>query len=83
MSNIGLAKQSINLQAYQLGAYVQSRLGLCLGTIPALHQQYFRSGSWDVYQHALQTIEYDMLYGEKYVFGGADGYIPTDLSREE
>lgn len=82
-SNIGLAKQNVNLQAYQLGAYVQSRLGLCLGTIPALHQQYFRSGSREDYQHALQTIEYDMLYGEKYVFGGADGYAPTDLAREE
>ncbi len=81
-SNIGLAKQSIDLQAYQLGAYVQSRLGLCLGPIPALHQRYFRSGSPDDYQHALQTLEYDMLYGEKYIFDGSDGYIPTDLSRK-
>ncbi len=81
-SNIGLVKQDLDLQAYQLGAYVQSRLGLCLGTITALHQQYARSGDLEAYQYALQTIEYDMLYGEKYVFGGEDVYSPTDLERD-
>lgn len=80
-SNIGLAKQNVDLQAYQLGAYVQARLGLSLGPVTALHQQYMRSGGQEEYMAALQTLEYDMLYGEKYIFGGEDIYLPTDLSR--
>lgn len=82
-SNIGLAKQNVDLQAYQLGAYVQARLGLSLGPIPALHQQYMLSGGREEYMAALQTLEYDMLYGEKYIFGGEDIYLPTDLSRND
>ncbi len=81
-SNFGLEKQDVDLQAYQLGAYVQQRLGLCLGVISALHCEYEFDSENEQYQYALQTIEYDMLYGEKYIFGGKDRYLPTDLERE-
>lgn len=78
-SNFGLEKQDMDLQAYQLGAYVQQRLELCLGTVTALHQEYGWNSEDAVYQEALQTIEYDMLYGEQYVFDQKDRYFPTNL----
>ncbi len=78
-SNFGLEKQDLDLQAYQLGAYVQSRLGLCLGSISALHQQYRWDAENEDYQNALQTIEYDMLYGEKFIFDQANPYFPKNL----
>ena len=80
-SNFGLEKQDVDLQAYQLGAYVQQRLGLCLGVISALHCEYEFDSENEQYQYALQTIEYDMLYGEKYIFGGKDRYLPTGRLR--
>lgn len=78
-SNFGLEKQDLDLQAYQLGAYVQQRLDLCLGTVTALHQEYGWDSDHEAYQEALQTIEYDMLYGEKYIFDQQERYAPTSL----
>ncbi len=78
-SNFGLEKQDRDLQAYQLGAYVQQRLDLCLGTVSALHQEYGWDSECEDYQQALQTIEYDMLYGENYIFDQQERYLPTNL----
>ena len=63
-----------DLEAYQLSAYVLSRLGINNGTITKLHQNYYAN---DDYQRALEMLQYDMLYGESY--GSEDKYISPDM----
>lgn len=78
-SNFYMKRQNRDLQAYQLGAYVQQRLECCLGTVSALHQSYGWDSRSERYQQALQTVEYDLLYGERYLYGGEERYLPTQL----
>ncbi|MCI8638426.1 MAG: sulfatase-like hydrolase/transferase [Coprococcus sp.] len=65
--NIGLEKQDRNIPAYQLMADVMERLGLHSGTVFNYHQQ--RRKTKD-YLLDLELLQYDILYGEQYVYGG-------------
>lgn len=71
-----LIKSDRDLNSYQLSAYVMERLGIDSGVLSKLHQRY--SGESD-YQNALELLQYDMLYGEKYIYGGKDPYTATDI----
>ncbi len=76
--NMGLPVEDRDLDAYQLSAYVLGRLGLSGGVLSRYHQQ--RQDQTN-YEEGLELLEYDMLYGEKYCFGGAekDPYAPSTL----
>ena len=74
--NLGLAKEDQNLAAYQLSAAVLDRLGIADGIFNAYHQQCAEELS---YRSGLQTLQYDMLYGQRYAWNGSTPYAPTDL----
>ena len=74
--NIGLAKKDQDLAAYQLSASVLERLGISGGILNAYHQQ---CAGEKTYRDGLQTLQYDMLYGQRYAWGGASPYAPTDM----
>ena len=74
--NMGLEKQDENLAAYQIGAEVLDRLGTHDGNIIRYHQT---RRSTRNYQTDLETLQYDILYGEQYVYGGESPYEPTDM----
>ncbi len=80
-SNMRLEKIDRDLSAYQLGAYVEGRLGLSLGTLEALHQKYSYDANSAEYLSAIELLEYDMLYGNRYAYGEQGPYAPTQLSR--
>lgn len=69
--NIGLERQKKNLCAYQAMAEVMSRIGIHEGVMFRFHQTLQNS---PLYQIDMQTLMYDMLYGEKYVYGGENPY---------
>ena len=74
--NMGLKKKDKNLAAYQIGAEVLKRLGLYDGTLVRYHE----SERGDrFYQSNLEVMQYDMLYGEQYVYNGTNPFAPTDL----
>ena len=75
-SNTGLTAPNRSLEAYQLSAYVQKLLGMQSGLFPRLHQQL---AGKDDYQHALEMLQYDYLYGGREAFSGVDPYLPTHL----
>jgi len=75
-SNFGLEKQDRDLQAYQLCAYVQQRLGMDSGALTKLHQQFATRGD---YQQMLEMLQYDMLYGEQTVYRYVTKPQPTVL----
>lgn len=74
--NIGLEQKDENLAAYQLSSKVLSKLGYSNGILTKYHQLYKDAVNYLPY---LGMLEYDMLYGEHYVYGGVDRYEPSNL----
>ena len=75
-SNFELEAEDEDLYAYQLSAHVLELLGMETGHLTKLHQR--DSDAYD-YLQELELLEYDMLYGERLVWGGENPYEPTDL----
>ncbi|SCY39501.1 LTA synthase family protein [Alkaliphilus peptidifermentans] len=76
-SNYGLQGDNQDLDAYQLSAQVLSYAGINNGYLTKLHQNY--AHQWD-YQERLVALQYDMLYGNYYLYGGEPGYAPKSLT---
>ncbi len=77
-SNYGLRGYNKDLMAYQLGAEALRLLGYEGGVLTKLHQSREEMDEAS-YQRRLELAEYDMLYGERSVWGGENPYAPTDL----
>lgn len=75
-SNFQMEKVNVDLNAYQLNAYVLERLGLDNGVLTKFHQRYI--GEPD-YQEELELLQYDMLYGARNVYGGINPFIEKPL----
>ena len=65
----------------KLGAYVMQRMGINEGIMFRYHQKYFKeqNANESAYLDSMAVIEYDMLYGDKEVFGGENPYQPKNL----
>lgn len=77
--NIGLEKQDMDITSYQLAAEVFDRLGIHEGTIFNFHQERYEDEDQSKYQSDFYTLQYDMLYGDRYVYGGENPYDATDI----
>ncbi len=74
--NMGLKKQDKNLAAYQMAAEVMDRVGIHEGNVFRFHQA--RKNTQN-YQVDLEMLQYDILYGERYVYGGKTPYEKTAM----
>ena len=74
--NFGLKKKNENLAAYQMAAEVMDRVGIHEGTIFRYHQARRNTKN---YQVDLETLQYDLLYGERYSYGGESPYQRTRM----
>lgn len=74
-NNYGLKEKDQDLKAYELYPEVLDQLGIHTGVITQYHQQADRSS--DTYQTDLKALEYDLLYGENYIY---DGEVPFTAS---
>ncbi len=75
-NNMGLALDDIDLEAYQLSAYVLKSLGISGGIMSRYHQKMAGRADYDA---GLQLLEYDTLYGDFYCYGGTNPYTSSDL----
>lgn len=75
-SNMDLNIADRDLCAYQLSAQVLQSLGMDGGILTRYHQK--MQGKTG-YQEGLRLLEYDMLYGEDYCYGGVSPYTASDL----
>lgn len=75
-SNMRLPEEDEDLSAYQLYSKVLEDLGMSPGLITRYHQQ-----MWDTedYREGLNLLEYDMLNGDYYCYGGENPFEATDL----
>ena len=69
--NFDLPKKDENLAAYQIAAEVMDRIGIHEGNIFRYHQA---RRSTRNYQVDLETLQYDLLYGKRYCYGGTSPY---------
>ena len=67
--NTGLQKEDRNIPSYQIMADVFDRLDIHAGTIFNYHQTRRQTKH---YLSDLELLQYDILYGEQYVYGGKE-----------
>ena len=65
-----------DLKAYQLSATVLGRLGIGEGILNRFHETQQGKSSYLI---DLKALQYDMLYGKKYVYDGTIPYEKTDM----
>lgn len=75
-SNYPMKKVDKDMYSYQVAADVFERLGYDMGVMNKYHQEHKES---QTYKQDMKKIEYDMLYGKKYVFNTENPYTPTNL----
>ena len=75
-SNFKMKEKDKNLAAYQMVAEVFNRLGIHEGTVFNYHQT--RKGTRN-YQLDLQSLQYDILYGDLYVYNRENPFEATKL----
>lgn len=78
-NNFGLEKQDKNMASYQLLADMLNDLGLHEGTMFTFHQKRYRYDDEAEYLKAMELLQYDILYGDHYVYGGGNPYPASDL----
>jgi hypothetical protein len=69
--NIGLPREKKDICAYQAVAEMFNHMDLHEGTMFRFHQT---MQDKELYQLDLQTLQYDILYGKKYVYGQSDPF---------
>ncbi|MDL2287668.1 LTA synthase family protein, partial [Eubacteriales bacterium OttesenSCG-928-G02] len=75
-SNFGLNNEKKDLEAYELSSYVLSLLNINNGYINRLHQNITDSKQK---LKALNALQYDILYGEKFIYSKSNPYNPTSI----
>ncbi len=75
--NIGLDQKNGQMYSYQAMAKVFNRLGIHDGVMFNYQQKMWNKEN---YFYDMQILQYDMLYGNRYVFGGTNPYSRTVLA---
>lgn len=75
-NNIGLEAKPTDVYSFQLSSYIMDLLGFHNGIMTKYHQQEKETLT---YMKNMELLEYDMLYGKKYVYGETTPYEATVL----
>ena len=78
-NNMGLPKEDADLYAYQLLANTTNKVDIHEGTIMNYHQTQMGTADEASYDEGLDLLQYDLLYGKRYSYNGADLYPASDL----
>lgn len=73
--NVGLQKEDQTLATYQLMSQVFDKLDIHTGTVFNYHQTRRQTKH---YLEELELLQYDMLYGKRYVYGGKQNAPTVD-----
>lgn len=80
-NNLDLEPESREVESYQIGAYILDLLDIHEGTMTRFHQQYLNDPGMpkDTYLEAMEILEYDILYGDRTVYGGESPFRATRM----
>ncbi len=76
-TNYAEPEQGRDLNSYQLSAVVLEHAGFANGVMTKVHQ---RLSDDEDYSEVMRLIEYDLMCGDRYIYGGEEKYIPVDLA---
>ena len=74
--NFGLKKNDKDLTTYQLYPYIMEQLDMHHGIMSQFQQ--YRQNS-DTYYSDMEALQYDLLYGKRYAYGGKNPFEPTNM----
>ncbi len=81
-NNFGMEQEDKDLTSYNMMAEYLNRLGIHEGTMTSYNQSMLanntRPGSIS-YMYGLEMLQYDLLYGKQYAYGGEDLYPGVDI----
>nr|WP_243158132.1 LTA synthase family protein [Aminipila terrae] len=75
-SNYPMKREYKDMFSYQMAANVFDKLGFHMGVMTKYHQNHQNS---QTYKADMKKLEYDMLYGKKYIFNGENPYKKVDM----
>ena len=78
-NNFGMEKEDKDMTSYQLLADLTDDLGIHNGTMFTFHQNRDTYTTEEEYQKDMELLQYDILYGEHYVYNGEDPYPASDI----
>lgn len=80
-NNFGIPYEKQDVEAYQLTSHVLNLLDIHEGTMVRFHQRHLDMVNADdqEYLDAMKILEYDILYGEREVYGGESPYQATKM----
>ncbi len=76
--NLGLPEDDKDILAYEIAADVLDSVGIHKGTVMTYHQTH-ENHSTERYLNGLKMLGYDMLYGERYIYGGQNPFERVDM----
>ena len=74
--NFNMPKENKTLESFQLTSTILNKIGIDNGILNRYHNNSINSLN---YMKDLELLQYDMLYGKKYIYGGETPFIATDL----
>ncbi len=77
-SNFDLPKDDKELATYELAAEVLDQMSLDVGTVFDYHNDSELEG--EEFYDGLYMLAYDMMYGDKYLYGGVNPFEASDMS---
>lgn len=78
-NNFGLEENDHDIYAYRLMSEVFDWVGIHEGTMFSYHQTQSDNIDQEAYLNGIEQLQYDILYGERYCYGGEDKYPATDI----
>ncbi len=78
-NNFGMEKEDKDMRSYQLLADMTEDLGIHNGTMFTFHQKRDAYTTEEEYQKDMELLQYDILYGDHYVYDGGDPYPATEI----
>ena len=75
-ANFDIEPEKRDVAAYQLASHVLEKIGINGGVLTKFHQLNEWSGA---YHTELETLQYDMLYGDRLVYRGEPNFTPEDM----
>ena len=78
-NNYGADFSAPDMQAYRLSAELLRQLGVSDGVMTKFHQSYPADEEGTEYLEKLQTLEYDLLYGDQTAYGDAGAPESTQI----
>ena len=81
VNNIGLEMEDRDIYTYELSDYLMRGLKMKRGIMQRLHEKYFdaETGDEEAFKAAATEMQYDMLYGERYIYNRIEEYPRMDM----